>query len=233
MKNINGDLLTLEQACNTHKRLIKDTAKKFVSQGMENGFEFKDLISTATVGFIEAYHRFDERPNVRFTTYATSVMMGRLRDEIYLKNGKERIGERIKKRAREFAAMEIDDISVKSIQKALNMHYIYAVEVLHYLMHYKSVPIEKKVGKKQKDGNKKDVYVVNTLKKDSDFTRIYVEEFKSLLTQKELQVLDLLLQEYTQKEIQSILGLKRSAVNMRVVKMRYKYKEMMEAVKNG
>lgn len=229
-KNINGDLLTLEQAYNTHKRLIKDTARKYATQGKENGFPLQDLISAGKVGFVEAFNRFDERPNVRFTTYATAVMMGRIRDEIYLKNGKERIGERIKLRAREFAAMEIEDVSVKTIQKALNMHYVYAVEVLHYLMHYKPVPIEKKVGKKQKDGKKKDVYVINTLKTDSDFTRIYVEEFKSLLTEKELQVLELLLQEYTQKEIQSILGLKRSAVNMRVVKMRYKYKEMMEGV---
>lgn len=229
-KNINGDLLTVEQAYRTHYKLVKDTAKKFVTQGFENGFELEDLISTGKVAFVEAFNRFDERPNVRFTTYATSVMMGRIRDEIYLKNGKERIGERIKLRAREFAAMEIEDVSVKTIQKALNMHYVYAVEVLHYLMHYKPVPIEKKVGKKQKDGKKKDVYVINTLKTDSDFTRIYVEEFKSLLTEKELQVLELLLQEYTQKEIQSILGLKRSAVNMRVVKMRYKYKEMMEGV---
>ena len=153
--------------------------------------------------------------------------MGRIRDEIYLKNGKERIGERIKKRAREFAALELEDVSVKIIQEALNMHYVYAVEVFHYLMHYKPMSLEMRLKNKNK-GDKKDVYVVNTLKKDADFTRINVEEFKSLITKKELQVLELLLQEYTQKEIQSILGLKRSTVNMRVVKMRYKYMEMLE-----
>ena len=228
MKNINGQSLTLEQAYCAHYKLIKDTARKFKTQGKENGFDFQDLIGTAKVGFVEAYQRYDERPNVRFTTYATSVMMGRIRDEIYTKNGKERIGERIKQRAREFAALELKEISVQKIRETLNMHYIYAEEVFHYLMHYKPLPLEARLKNNPKRNKQKDVYVINTIIAHSDFTRIDVEEFKSLLTEKEMLVYELLMQGFCQKEIQSILGLKRSAVNMRVVKMRYKYMEMME-----
>jgi len=224
-KNINGDLLTLEQAYNKHKNLIASPARSYEAKGKAEGFEIEDLFSVGKIGFVEAFQKYDDKSHYRFSTYATSVIVGRIKDEIYNKSGKERIGERIKKRSREFAALELEEISVSSIRKALNMHYIYAYEVFHYLVHKDSVYLEKPL--RGKTGASQ-ICVVDTLKTKSDFTRVTVEQFKELLTDKEIIVFELLMQGFCQKEIQSILGLKRSAVNMRVVRMREKYKYMAE-----
>lgn len=229
MKNINGQLLTLEEACIQHKRLIEKYAKKYAWRGKEVGLELDDLISVGTVGFIEAYHKLDEERSNKFTTYATSVVIGHIKSAVYRKSGGNlMISDRIQQRAKEFMATNPTEISPRAIMKTLNMYHVYAYDVFYYIVFRDSVSMEKEIGTIKEDGEI--VRVIDTFKSHADYTRFDVEDIRAVLTEGENAVCDLLLEGYTQKEIRSILGISRSAVGARVLRMRAKYNDMLEGV---
>lgn len=229
MKNINGQYLTLEEAYNKHRKLIVRYAEKYKVQASKVGLEVDDLISVGTIGFIEAYHKLDEQRANKFTTYATSVVIGHIKSSFYRKSGGNfMISDRIQQRAREFLATNPKDISPKTIRETMNMRPKYAYEVFFCIAFRDSVSMEMEVYTNKEDGDI--VRIVDTFRSHSDFTRFDSEDIRALFTKGENEVCDLLLDGYEQKEIQSILGISRSAVGARVLRMREKYKMMMEGV---
>lgn len=223
-KRINGEVLTLEEAYLKHKRLIWDIAIKFAGRGKALGFEVEDLVSAGKVGFIKAYEKYNPEANKRFSTFAQPTISGYILMEVNRKDVNERMSLDVKEKAKKIAALEIEDVNVHKIMDALQIRYRYAYEVFHYLMYKESISLEKPL---VVDSGGSEIYLSDALPRKEDFTRLIAADYKKLFNEKELTVCELLLQGYDQTEIKKKLGITRSAVGMRVARMREKIRECL------
>ncbi|MGI6706971.1 MAG: RNA polymerase sporulation sigma factor SigF [Clostridia bacterium] len=55
--------------------LIKSIVKKFLNRG----HEYDDLFQIGSLGFVKAIHNYDQKFNVRFSTYAVPMIMGEIK----------------------------------------------------------------------------------------------------------------------------------------------------------
>lgn len=218
-KKINGQMLTLAEAYEQNFGLISEIAFKYLTYGKRLGFDHEDLISAGKIGFVKAFQKYDATTENKFSTYAYPVISGYVQMEVNRKNVNERITSGVKDMANEVIKMELEHVDIKTIMKLFKVDYSYAYEVFHYIFMRSSHHLEKRY--KDESGEPR-VRLIDVIGKETDLTRIFVNDYKQLLTDLEIEVYDLLAKGYTQTDIQDILGLKRTTISMRVMKMKKK-----------
>jgi RNA polymerase sporulation-specific sigma factor len=216
-KSINGKMLTLEEAYEKHKGLIHDTAFQLRLSGKKAKLEKDELVSAGKIGFIQAYNVFDENKGFKFSSCAIPYITGHIRMEIRRNNPGLHFTEEIKALAGRYTKAGFTEKDVPSIMNNLQVDYFKAYELFEYMERQNYVSLEKKLTHKKEALRIKDCYG-----KHQDYSSVFVQNYRSLLTDLEQEVFDLLAQGYIQSDIKHILGLKHSTIAMRVKKIRKK-----------
>ncbi len=137
----------------------------------------------------------------------------------------------VKERAIEILKTDVvlEELTVKKVMEILNVNYKYAFEVYHFMRDRNPKSIEEKIRRTEKTAAGDDLLSVgDTFKVEDDLSSLVVYENRKLLTEKERVVYDLMAKGYTQTDIQEITGLKRTTINMRVMKIKYKLSHVLE-----
>lgn len=70
-----GDKAAAEELLSHNTSLLKSLVKRFLNKGIE----FDDLYQLACLGFLKAIKNFDEKFEVRFSTYAVPMIVGEIK----------------------------------------------------------------------------------------------------------------------------------------------------------
>ena len=71
----NGDENSKNILFNENSPLIKSIIRRFINKGIE----YEDLFQIACIGFIKALNNFDEKFNVKFSTYSVPMIIGEIK----------------------------------------------------------------------------------------------------------------------------------------------------------
>lgn len=71
----NGDEQAKETLVTQNSPLIKSLLKRYIGKGVE----YDDLYQLGCLGFVKAINKFDPKYNVKFTTYATPLIIGEIK----------------------------------------------------------------------------------------------------------------------------------------------------------
>ena len=71
----NGDNDAKEKLLEANSPLIKGLLKRFIGKGIE----YDDLYQLGCLGFVKAIYNFDEKFNVKFSTYVVPMVIGEIK----------------------------------------------------------------------------------------------------------------------------------------------------------
>lgn len=230
VKRIDGKDMTLEEAYLKHYRLICKIASRYKRQGEKRHCDLDDLISVGKVGFIQAYERFDETRGAKFSTFATPYISGHILMEFRRKSLGVTVTSGVKERAFEILKTDVilEELTVQYVMDTLGVSYKYAYEVFYYLIFERTASIYSNVRSTKETSQEAPKTLSDSLGIKEDFTTAFVYENRKLLTEKEQVIYDLMAQGYTQSDIRDITGLKRTTINMRVLKIKEKLSHVLE-----
>lgn len=70
-----GDKAALESLIQLNLPLVSAISKKFLNRG----YEYEDIFQIGSMGLVKAVNNFDEKFNVKFSTYAVPMIMGEIK----------------------------------------------------------------------------------------------------------------------------------------------------------
>lgn len=71
----NGDKETLNKLVEVNFPLVATISKKFLNRG----YEYEDIFQIGCMGLVKAVNNFDEKYNVKFSTYAVPMILGEIK----------------------------------------------------------------------------------------------------------------------------------------------------------
>ncbi|MCH3962871.1 MAG: RNA polymerase sporulation sigma factor SigF [Clostridium sp.] len=137
-----GDKNSLNKLVEVNLPLVTAISKKFLNRG----YEYEDIFQIGCMGLMKAINNFDEKYNVKFSTYAVPMIMGEikrfLRDDGMIKVSrsvkntakklhydKEKLIKKLNREPTveelsEYSGIEVEDLIFAS-ESANNMQYLY------------------------------------------------------------------------------------------------------------
>ncbi|OEH55245.1 hypothetical protein AQ616_09390 [Oceanobacillus sp. E9] len=206
-----------------NQNLVWSVVKKFAPYATVNRFEKDDFFNEGCIGLLQAYRKFDESYGFKFSTFAVPYIKGHIarliRDRsklVKVGRGVTDLANRIKKEnLLEKSVEEICEVTGEARKKVL-----YALESITYEMSFDEPVFN--------DDSSGEITVEDTLGKNQDYTEMFVDEFKTFLTQREINVLELRMNGAKQSEIGSKLGLSQVQCSRELKKIGEKYKKYQE-----
>jgi RNA polymerase sigma-B factor len=185
------------------------------------GIDEDDMRSAAYIGLMNAYQRYDAKKHESFMAYAYLVMEGKvrhlLRDNnpglVYSRNTKEAYSKIAKLQLFDHTPEEIAEITGLSVSTVKS-----AVE-------YGISRFPLALDKPTDEMGESESTLGDTIEIHADYTRPFVDEFIASLSEREQNIVMMLLQSKTMKEIGEVTGIPASSVQKIVVKIRNKAKE--------
>ena len=117
--------------------LVYMVAKKFTGRGVE----FEDIVQIGTIGLIKAGERFDKNLNIKFSTYAVTMVMGEIkrffRDDGLLKipRSVKELGSKIIKATEQFKKISNREPTVKELAQYLEIDIEKIIEAIDAKKH--------------------------------------------------------------------------------------------------
>lgn len=71
----NGDKSALNELIEVNLPLVSAISKKFLNRG----YEYEDIFQIGCIGLVKAVNNFDEKYNVKFSTYAVPMILGEIK----------------------------------------------------------------------------------------------------------------------------------------------------------
>lgn len=207
-KLINGELLDIDEAYANHKGLILKEVRRFQERGEQMGHDMDDLWNMGAIGFTLAFKRFDDTKGLRFSTYAVPTIRFTISNELSRQTGRFSYTQRIQEYAQQYKIKGNEEVTVPLIMKHLEIPYHKAYEVFCYILNPVPISLEKRL----KNGNRLflvgDVYGY-----EDDFSTPFIDDIKSILNEREREVLEYMAQGYKSPEIKEFMGCTQSWVN--------------------
>jgi RNA polymerase sporulation-specific sigma factor len=216
-KLINGKLKTRDEAVLDNMALVRKVANGFKLKAKKAGFEFKDMESIGAIGLMKAFDKFDPNMKNEFSTYAVVTIFGELQNTF--RQGHEkglRYPDHIRRKALHAKRMEIEHLPVEEMAKWLDVTIARAKLIKEFIFAPQSIRLDSVVS--EDNDNLMHDLIGNT----EDTTSVFVNDFLQYCTQKEQDVVRILMAGGTQKDVATYWGNVRSAAWPTVKKVRKK-----------
>lgn len=211
----NGDKEAQDILVRNNVGLVSSIVKKFLSRG----YEYEDLFQIGSIGLIKAIRNFDDKFDVRFSTYAVPMIMGEIkrfiRDDGIIKVSRhmKETARKIKyakenfakENGREATILEISkELCIASEDVVMSLESLNSMEYLYDTIH-------------QDDGSP--VLLIDKISEDKDYgsdvvDKVAIKEVLDKLEQREKQIILLrYFRDMTQSQIANILGISQVQVS--------------------
>lgn len=219
VKNINGELMTLEQCLEEHKGTVYKFARKYRFSGERNGLEQEDLVSAGFEGLIKAYKNFKLEYNTKFSTFSFVAVERQIKREIQTSFLGAKVPIRIKKMASLIIAKGWLDRNVEELSQDLEESVERVEWAIEYTQNNRPYYFEESV--LGVDGD--ELTWLDTIGLKDDTTRIHVEEFLVSLDFRERHIMKCLFKGKTQQFIGQTLDLSQTQIHRLIKKIQKKY----------
>jgi RNA polymerase sporulation-specific sigma factor len=210
-----GDRDAQDKLVKNNIGLVSSIVKKFLSRG----YEYEDLFQIGSIGLIKAIRNFDNKFNVRFSTYAVPMIMGEIkrfiRDDGIIKVSRhmKETARKIKYARENFAKENGREATVAEISKELcitsedvvmSLESLNSLEYLYDTIH-------------QDDGSP--VLLIDKIGEDKDYgneviDKVAIKEVLNSLEPRERQIIILrYFKDMTQSQIAVVLGISQVQVS--------------------
>src|SRR5690625_3113079 len=219
IKAINGEKLTRDSAIDRHKNLVHFISRKFLPRAKTLELEYDDIVSMGFIGLIIAIDTFDPKYNLRFSTYAYTVIENTIKKELRYMHDGIRYSRKIVGIALKIEQKELINRPVEEIAKILKENEKNITFAIKYLTQRKPSSINQAI---YIDDNE-DLEFGDMVGADDDFTTVYVDEFLAALNKQERRIIELLMDGYSQYYIGKKLGISQAHVSRIKKRIQKKY----------
>ena len=227
-KLINGEMLTIDEAWSKHKNLCWKYVRCNLDRARRMSYTRYDVEQTAALAFTKAYNDFNPDAGVRFSTYAIPVIFGMLDNEFSRKNAGIQYSTTLKKLAYDFLKgkdiQQRRETQLDDIMNTLHIDYFRAYEVFQFI-HSELLLSMDKPATVDKHAYERHGTQWDIIGKEADYSSIFVEEVKSICTEKENEVINLIVAGVERRDIHAILNVPPTAIYSRIVRIKQRIKE--------
>lgn len=230
-KLINGEYLTIDEAWNEHKGLCWKYVRCNAERARRMNYDKSDLIQTAAMAFTQAYNGFDENAGVKFSTYAIPVIFGVMDNEFSRKNAGLNYSEPVKKLAYRYLKgkdkQERENSQLDDIMNSLQIDYSRAYDVFQFihneLLYSMEFPLQTE--KNPGPGEERMMNYWDVIGKEADYSSIFIEEIKSICTDRENELINLIFVGVERRDIPEMLGVTPGNIFSRVQRIKRRIRE--------
>ena len=210
----NGDINSKNILVSNNVLLIKSIVNRFKNKGVD----YDDLFQLGSIGLLKAINNFDEKFNVKFSTYAVPMIVGEikrfLRDDGEIKVSRlikmqaNEISKFIEKTLKEFG----HEPTIEEISKNLNMdkeEIVFALDSRKML-----VSLYEKVDDKDDKSQSLIDKIPSNYSEDEHIDKLILKSLINSLTEREQKLIELrYFRDKTQGEVAKILGVSQVQVS--------------------
>lgn len=199
-----------------NKKLVHFVANKF-RHLINSSFDYDDLVQVGYIGLMKAADRFEKNGKAKFNTFAYSVIEGEIRNYLRDKSRVVRIPANLQQLIIKITHYENETTSDVELANRYNCS-INSVKRAKAIIDQGEVT---SLDRQAFDGNET-ITLADSIGQDADFTTVFVNEFLSSLNEREYKFVMGKLNDKSDREMASELGVARMTVH--VLKKRIKEK---------
>ncbi|MBH0341790.1 hypothetical protein ABB08_06020 [Paenibacillus larvae] len=209
-----------------YEKMVHSVARKYRSF-IGAGLDYDDLVSVGMIGLIQAFRNYDpDRFNGKvtsFSTYAMPMIRGNMNNFLKSKHYLVRVPRSIQDKLNIIRKNGWDQESAESIAEKTGWKLSEIREVQRHLAGWSVASLDQAMSSPDKPDE--EITMLDVFPVMTDFTSVFVQDFLSALKPLERAVLELRMQDKTQREIAENLGKKRSHVSWILKKIGEKYNQ--------
>ncbi|AGY48388.1 RNA polymerase sigma factor [Bacillus phage Slash] len=209
---IEGVLENRDDHVQRNLKLIWSVVGRFKNRG----YDINDLFQLASIGYLKAFDRFDDKYKVKFSTYAVPMMIGEI--QRYIRDdGIVKSPRRLKELASKFRYHQCYDMKPKEIAEKLELDLSEVDELLYFMKVRNPSSIEQTVY--ENDGDP--ITLADQVGDFDDYSHTFVNEFLETLDERTANVVKLVMDGKKQQEIGESIGVSQVQVS-RIIKNQVK-----------
>lgn len=209
----NDNSMAKEILMKQNSPLIKSVIKRFIGKGIE----YDDLYQLGSMGFLKAIYNFDERFNVKFSTYAVPMIAGEvkrfMRDNGIIKVSRsvKTMNININKYIEAFMKENYRSPNIDEIAK----HFEIERQEVVYIMESSQQPISYNMPVGDDDNNKQAlIEKIENTSLDSDMDMFLIYKIIKNLCERDKKIIMLrYFRDKTQKEVAKIIGVSQVQIS--------------------
>ncbi len=209
----NDNSMAKEILMKQNSPLIKSVIKRFIGKGIE----YDDLYQLGSMGFLKAIYNFDERFNVKFSTYAVPMIAGEVK-RFMRDNGIIKVSRSVKTMNininKYIEAFMKDNYRSPNIDEIAKHFEIERQEVV-YIMESSQQPISYNMPVGDDDNNKQAlIEKIENTSLDSDMDMFLIYKIIKNLCERDKKIIMLrYFRDKTQKEVAKIIGVSQVQIS--------------------
>lgn len=209
----NDNSMAKEILMKQNSPLIKSVIKRFIGKGIE----YDDLYQLGSMGFLKAIYNFDERFNVKFSTYAVPMIAGEVK-RFMRDNGIIKVSRSVKTMNininRYIEAFMKENYRSPNIDEIAKHFEIERQEVV-YVMESSQQPISYNMPVGDDDNNKQAlIEKIENTSLDSDMDMFLIYKIIRNLCERDKKIIMLrYFRDKTQKEVAKIIGVSQVQIS--------------------
>ncbi|MED5050610.1 sigma-70 family RNA polymerase sigma factor [Anoxybacillus rupiensis] len=189
------------------------------------GIEYEDAHSVGMIGLIKAYRNFNPDYGWKFATYAVPMITGEVQRFIREFNPGVKFPRKVKELALKIRHLALENETVQVIAETLNVSQEKVKDAMDYIQNEKPRLFSDVV---YGDGKNEDITIEEQVSNEEDFSSIFVQDFLNILSERERQVVRMLMEGYFQEQIAEVIGVSQAHVSRMLQKIRDKYNRFQQ-----
>lgn len=215
-KNINGEILTLEEAEKKNSKLIWSVVQRYKTRGQKLGQDPDDLYNLAFIGFAKAFNNFKpEEYAVKFSTYAVPMMIGELQRWFRDNVGDVKFSRAVIDLANKIGRDDMADEKKETIANHYDVTLKQVNDALGCIFYRKASSTDEVTFA----GEDQEITLGDMIGDDADYSEVNVNVFLDSLEPRNRKIVELTLQGLKQEEVGEEIGISQVQVSRLLKKL--------------